>query len=225
MSRRNYRWLQIVGSVRLASVSVVDLKAETRAFGRARLRELALDAAREVVLERGWAAVRMGAIASAVGISRQSLHAEFGTKDELGDALVMRETATFLDGVQARLAEHPGDLAGGVADAAEFMLSATRDDPLLQTILTRTANGGDQSLLPLLTTRGEPLIDHAMQIVGNWVTEQCPSVDASDLSLMVESVVRLAHSHLLTQTRIPSEAARDLALVACRCLGLPDPTC
>ena len=166
----------------------------------------------------------MGAIATAVGISRQSLHGEFGTKDELGDALVMRETATFLDGVQARLAEHPGDLAGGVADAAEFMLSATRDDPLLQTILTRTpAIGGDQSLLPLLTTRGEPLIDHAMQIVGNWVTEQCPSTDASDLRLMVESVVRLAHSHLLTQTRTPSDAARDLALVACRCLRLPDP--
>ena len=205
-------------------MTVVDLKAETRAFSRARLRELALDAARDVVLDRGWAAVRMGAIASAVGISRQSLHGEFGTKDELGDALVMRETATFLDGVQARLAEHPGDLAGGVADAAEFMLSATRDDPLLQTILTRTpAIGGDQSLLPLLTTRGEPLIDHAMQIVGNWVTEQCPSTDASDLRLMVESVVRLAHSHLLTQTRTPSDAARDLALVACRCLRLPDP--
>jgi len=205
-------------------VTVVDLKAETRAFSRARLRELALDAARDVVLDRGWAAVRMGAIASAVGISRQSLHGEFGTKDELGDALVMRETATFLDGVQARLAEHPGDLAGGVADAAEFMLSATRDDPLLQTILTRTPTiGGDQSLLPLLTTRGEPLIDHAMQIVGNWVTEQCPSTDASDLRVMVESVVRLAHSHLLTQTRTPSDAARDLALVACRCLRLPDP--
>ena len=205
-------------------MTVVDLKAETRAFSRARLRELALGAARDVVLDRGWAAVRMGAIASAVGISRQSLHGEFGTKDELGDALVMRETATFLDGVQARLAEHPGDLAGGVADAAEFMLSATRDDPLLQTILTRTpAIGGDQSLLPLLTTRGEPLIDHAMQIVGNWVTEQCPSTDASDLRLMVESVVRLAHSHLLTQTRTPSDAARDLALVACRCLRLPDP--
>ena len=205
-------------------MTVVDLKAETRAFSRARLRELALDAARDVVLDRGWAAVRMGAIASAVGISRQSLHGEFGTKDELGDALVMRETTTFLDGVQARLAMHPGDLAGGVADAAEFMLSATRDDPLLQTILTRTPTiGGDQSLLPLLTTRGEPLIDHAMQIVGNWVTEQCPSTDASDLRLMVESVVRLAHSHLLTQTRTPSDAARDLALVACRCLRLPDP--
>ena len=205
-------------------MTVVDLKAETRAFGRARLRELALDAARAVVLDRGWAAVRMGAIATAVGISRQSLHGEFGTKDELGDALVMRETETFLDGVQARLAEHPGDLAGGVADAAEFMLSATRNDPLLQTILTRApANGGDESLLPLLTTRGEPLIEHAVQIVDGWVTEQCPSARRDDVRLMAESVVRLAQSHLLTPTKTPADAGRDLALVACRYLRLPDP--
>jgi hypothetical protein len=205
-------------------MSVIDLKAETRAFSRARLRELALEAARDVVLDRGWAAVRMGAIAAAVGISRQSLHAEFGTKDELGDALVMRETTTFLDGVAARLAEHPGDLAGGVADAAQFMLSATRDDPLLQTILTRApANGGDQSLLPLLTTRGEPLIEHAVRIVDGWVTDQCPAASQADVRVMAESVVRLAQSHLLTPTKTPSEAAQDLALVACRCLRLPDP--
>jgi AcrR family transcriptional regulator len=205
-------------------MTVIDIKAETRAFGRARLRELALEAARDVVLDRGWAAVRMGAIAAAVGISRQSLHAEFGTKDELGDALVMRETTTFLDGVAARLAEHPGDLAGGVADAAQFMLSATRDDALLQTILTRApANGGDQSLLPLLTTRGEPLIEHAVRIVDGWVTEQCPAASQADIRVMAESVVRLAQSHLLTPTKTPSEAAQDLAMVACRCLRLPDP--
>lgn len=210
--------------VRLLRVTVVDLRAETRAFGRARLRELSLDAARDVVVTQGWAAVRMGAIATAVGISRQSLHGEFGTKDDLGNALVLRETAAFLDGVRARLEEHPGDLAGGVADAVEFMLSATLDDPLLQTILTRApVNGGDQSLLPLLTTRGEPLIEHAMGIVGRWVSEQWPAADRNDTRLMVESVVRLAHSHLLTQNKAPAEVARDLALVACRCLRMPDP--
>lgn len=205
-------------------MTVVDLRAETRAFGRARLRELALDAARDVVVTQGWAAVRMGAIATAVGISRQSLHGEFGTKDELGNALVLRETAAFLDGVRARLGGHPGDLAGGVADAVEFMLSATLDDPLLQTILTRVpVNGGDQSLLSLLTTRGEPLIEHAKGIVANWVGQQWPAADREDSALMVESVVRLAHSHLLTQTKAPADVARDLALMACRCLRWPDP--
>lgn len=205
-------------------MSVTDLRAETRAFGRARLRDLALDAARAVVLEQGWSAVRMGSIAAAVGISRQSLHAEFGTKDDLGDALVLRETDEFFDGVHARLAEHPGDLAGAVSSAAEYMVSAARDNPLLQTILTLTsANGGDVSLLPLLTTRSEPLIGRATAILGAWFTAQWPSVNPTDAQLMVESVVRLGLSHILTPTKTPDSVAADLARVACRCVGFPDP--
>ena len=208
--------------VRLSHVTTVDLRAETRAFGRARLRDVALDAAREVVLDRGWGAVRMGAIATQVGISRQSLHAEFGTKDELGNALVMREMTEFFAGVAARLDEHPGDLAGAVADAVEYMVTAARDNPLLATIITRAAAGGDVSLLSLLTVRGEALIGTATALVADWVIGQWPAADPGDLRIMVESVVRLCQSHILTPTKSPAEVGADLALVACRCLPLPD---
>lgn len=196
---------------------VADLQAETRAYGRARLRELALDAARDVVLQKGWAAVRMGAIATAVGISRQSLHAEFGTKEDLGHALVMRETGEFFEGVRARLAEHPGDLGGAVTAAATYMLTVARENPLLQTILTRAAGSdGDAALLSLLTIQGEPIIGNAIGILGDWVRDQWPSADPTETRVMVESVVRLAQSHILTPTASPSEIAADLALVACR---------
>lgn len=201
-------------------VTSVDLRAETRAYGRARLRDVALDAARDVVLDRGWAAVRMGAIATEVGISRQSLHAEFGTKEELGNALVMRETAQFFEGVGTRLAAHPGDLAGAVSDAAEYMVTVARDNPLLATILTRAAGGGDVSLLSLLTVRGEALLDSAITLVRDWVTGQWPDADPADVRLMVESVVRLCQSHILTPTRSPAQVGADMALVACRCLPL-----
>lgn len=209
--------------VRLTPMSVVDLRAETRAYGRARLRELALDAAREVVLDRGWSAVRMGAIATAVGISRQSLHAEFGTKDELGSALVARESEVFFEGTLERLGRHPGDLAAAVGDAGSYMLEATAENPLLQTILTRTAVDGDTSLLPLLTTRGEPLISRAADIFGEWVAEQWPDLDPSAARLMVDSVVRLALSHILIPVQPPSRTAEDLARLACRCVNFPDP--
>lgn len=196
---------------------VADLQAETRAYGRARLRELALDAARDVVLQKGWAAVRMGAIATAVGISRQSLHAEFGTKEDLGHALVMRETGEFFEGVRARLAEHPGDLGGAVTAAATYMLTVARENPLLQTILTRAAGSdGDAALLSLLTIQGEPIIGNAIGILGDWVRDQWPSADPTETRVMVESVVRLAQSHILTPTASPSEIAADLAQVACR---------
>lgn len=207
-----------VRSARLSSVSVVDLRAETRAYARSRLRDLALDAAREVVLQRGWGAVRMGAIATAIGISRQSLHAEFGTKDDLGNALVMRETEQFFNGLHSRLAEHDGDLAGAVSEAAEYMVSVARGNPLLETILTRTPAGDDVSLLSLLTIRGEPLLESGMAVFGSWVAEQWPSADPADVRVMVESVVRLVLSHVLTPTKTPAEVGADVALVACRCL-------
>lgn len=222
MSSFNDRFTRNVGGgSTLAVVTAVDLRAETRAFGRARLRDLALDAARAVAIDRGWAAVRMGAIASEVGISRQSLHAEFGTKDELGNALVMREMTEFFDGVSSRLARHPGDLAGAVAEAIEYMVTAARDNPLLETVITRAAAGGDVSLLSLLTVRGEALLGTATALVADWVIGQWPSADPADVRIMVESVVRLCQSHILTPTKSPGEVGADLALVACRCLPLP----
>lgn len=223
MSSNSDRLGENVGwRVRLSCVTTVDLRAETRAYGRARLRDVALDAAREVVLDRGWGAVRMGAIATQVGISRQSLHAEFGTKEDLGNALVLREMAEFFDGVRARLDGHPGDLSGAVADAAEYIVSVARENPLLETILTRAAAGGDVSLLSLFTVRGEALLDTATTLVRDWVIEQWPAAEPADVRLMVESVVRLCQSHILTPTKSPAEVGADMAQVACRCLLLPD---
>lgn len=204
-------------------MTVTDLRAETRAYGRSRLRELALDAARDVVLERGWSAVRMGQIATAIGMSRASVHAEFGTKDDLGEALVMRETAVFFDEMLVRLNQHPADLAGAVRSAVEYILEATAGNPLLQTILTQAPVDGDTSLLPLLTTRGEPLMTQAVGMVREWVNEQWPDLPESDVRLTAESVARVGFSHILTPTASPADAARDLALLACRCLKFPDP--
>ncbi len=204
-------------------MTAVDLRAETRAYGRSRLRELALDAARQVVLDRGWSAVRMGAIAAAIGVSRASVHAEFGTKDDLGQALVMRETAVFFDEMRERLNRHPGDLPNAVQAAVAYILEATGGNPLLQTILTRAPVAGDTSLLPLLTTRGEPLMTQAVQMVEDWVSEQWPGLPDGDVRLMAESVARIGFSHIVTPTAATADIARDLALVACRCLRFPDP--
>ncbi|WP_375481341.1 TetR family transcriptional regulator [uncultured Mycobacterium sp.] len=197
-------------------LTAAQVRVQTRAIARARLRDLALDAARQVVAERGWGAVRMGAIAAAIGTSRQTLHGEFGTKDELGLALIVRETSAFFDGVAERLNRHRGDLAGAVEDAAAFALQAIADDPLLQTALTGAA--GDVSMLPLLTTRSEPLMRKAIDLFGNWVSGQWPDRDPDAVGIMVESVVRLVFSHAMAPTKAPGDAARDVAFAARRFL-------
>jgi AcrR family transcriptional regulator len=203
--------------------TVAELRAQAHATAKAGLRELALDAAHEVVVDRGWSAVRMGRIADAIGISRQTLHAEFGTKDDLGRALVMREIAEFLDGVAQQLECHPGDLGAAVASSAIFTLTTAAENPLLQTILTGAAGGGDDSLLPLLTTRGDPVLTGAIEVFGDWVARQWPDRDDGATRIMVESVARLHISHVLLATGTPQAAAHDLAQLACRCMGFLDP--
>lgn len=205
-----------------AMLTVAELRAETRATARARLRDLTLDAARTMAVERGWNAVRMGELAAAIGTSRQTLHTEFGTKEDLGEALVTRETAAFIDGVAQRLAAHPGDLGGAVYEAVAFTLHATAANPLLQIALTG-ANTGDDTLLPLLTTRSEPLLHRADDMFGDWVTSQWPDRKPEDVRIMVESAVRLLMSHVVASSVAPEVAARDIAVVACRCFGFPDP--
>ncbi len=200
-------------------MSIADFGVEPSAPTRAGVRERALQTAREITLQRGWGAVRMGSVASQIGISRQTLHAEFGTKQDLGLALVMREADDFFSGVQERLARHPGELARAVEDAATFTLDAAAVNPLLHTILTGAATAaGDDSLLPLLTVRGEPLLSRAAVLFGDWVTTQWPEANPQATHLMVDSVVRLIISHALLPTKSAQACGRDLAEVACRCL-------
>ena len=199
------------------------LRAQSRAQVRARVRDLALDAARATTLARGWGAVRMGAVAAEIGTSRQSLHGEFGTKDDLGRALVARETSLLLDGVAARLDAHPGDLVGAVEAATAYALEAVAADPLLQAALAggQALEGPapDTALLPLLTSRSEPLLTDGVALVAAWVAEHGPPLDAATAEVLVESLVRLVVSHAIAPTAPPAATARAVARLAAAVAG------
>lgn len=102
-------------------------------------RETLLEAAHEAVGEQPWSGVRMVDVASAAGVSRQTLYNEFGTKEGLGAALVSRLVETFLEGaLRAAALEGRGgaDPAECCAGAAAWMLRAARDEPIVRSALT-----------------------------------------------------------------------------------------
>ena len=95
------------------------------------LRDSLLDAAAEALTERRWSSVRMADVAAAVGVSRQTVYNEFGSKDDLARALLLRESSRFLAQVEAALDDHPQDPVGGLAAAIEVFLRLAESEPLL----------------------------------------------------------------------------------------------
>ncbi|MGW5660346.1 TetR/AcrR family transcriptional regulator [Streptomyces sp. NPDC003758] len=98
-------------------------------------RESLLDAAYTALLHRPWSAVRMVDVAAAAGVSRQTLYNEFGSKDGLARALVRREADGYLAGVERALAA-PGDIGERLASAAQWTVSAARQNVLVRAMLT-----------------------------------------------------------------------------------------
>lgn len=187
---------------------------------RSLLRERLLDAAYQAVTASGWPKVRMAQIAEGAGVSRQTVYTEFGSKDKLGQALVMREVERFLLGIQEQLDAHREDMQGAVAAAVRFTLDRAGDNPLLKSVLVG-ARGGQDDLMAFLTTRSEPLLETASTMLTAYAEEAWPFIDAFSRGLAVEAVVRMTVSHIVqpvatsevTAARIAESVAR-IALIA-----------
>lgn len=190
---------------------------------RRQVREQALDAAQAMLVEHGWEHVTVSAVAAAIGVSRPTFYKEFANKQALGEALVRRETDRFLAGVAAVLEEHRGQAPhAAISAAVHFTLDEASRDPLLHAVLTST-RGGDDSLLPLLTTRSGPLLEAATQALSGWFLEQLPQLPPDDVAEGVDAVVRLVVSHLVLPAGPPEQTAGRLARVATRYLGVEPP--
>ena len=174
---------------------------------RAQLRHRLLDAARAITTAGGWSALTMGAVAGRAGISRQHLYNEIGTKQDLGDALVSRETDEFLAVISRELRAHPTDLVGGVSAAVRHALDHGADNALLKAIVHAEDSRGDR-LLPLLTARPDAVLIRAKQALAAEMVALGfdTHLTAATLDAYVDGLARLVLSHL-TQPTGPAEHA------------------
>ncbi len=182
---------------------------------KAQMRSAILDAAQDLMVARGWGAARMADIAARVGLSRQTLYNEFGSKDGLAREVVLRETRRFLDGISRVLDEHADDAERSTQAAVLFTLQQSADNPLLKAVLTSTR---DDDLLPLLTTRSEPVLLAARASLAAHLRREWPDLDEGDVHLIADSVVRLTVSHLVLPLEPPDVVARRLARLVHRYL-------
>jgi AcrR family transcriptional regulator len=167
-------------------------RAPFAATVRELLRNTLLDAALEELRKRGWAAITMAEVASAAGVSRQTLYKEFGSREEFAQALAQREAERFLAAVEEAVNAHLEDPATALSAAFDVFLSAAAENPLVRTIVHGDGTG---ELLALFTTQGKPLVEGATERLAAIMLAGWPEVEAEDAALLSECLVRLAISY------------------------------
>lgn len=173
-----------------------------------------MEAASRIAIASGWDRLRMGMVAAAVGISRPTLYKQFGDKQGLAQAVLMREVSRFLTGVRAALAAHEAEgPERAIAAAVETALADGEQNPLLRMILT-PGPGGHTDLLRLLTSEGNPVLAAIEAAVGDWAVQHFPQASPERVHLAVDVLGRLALSYLVLPPPDPKQAAATAARMA-----------
>jgi AcrR family transcriptional regulator len=182
-----------------------------------RTHERVVAAAAELTLEVGWAGVTMGKLADRVGVSRQTVYNEVGSKPQLAEEMVLAELAKFLAVVDAAFDEQPADLVEAIRAASRGVLELARSNALLQAVVSRSY-GAETELLPLLTTRNDALMLAATEAVRARVTAYRIDIDDRHLDAAIDMVVRLVLSHVVHPLGEPAATADDIAWISGRTL-------
>jgi AcrR family transcriptional regulator len=182
------------------------------------MRERVIDAAITMTTEEGWSHVTMARLADAVGVSRQTVYNEVGSKPRLAEAMILHELDRFLGLVTLAFDAHPTDLVAAIRDASRAVLVASQDNPLLHAIVSAT-HGADTELLPLLTTHAGALLSTAKAVVVERVAPYDVELSPAQLDAAIDAVVRVVLSHVMQPSATPEQTAAGIAWIAARVLG------
>ncbi len=181
------------------------------------MRDRVVSAAVVLTSEVGWSQVTMARLAEVVGVSRQTVYNEIGSKPQLAEAMILRELDRFLAIVSVAFDRHPADLVAAIRSASRRVLEHAQDNQLLHAIVSAT-HGADTELLPLLTTHAESLLGVAKVVIADRLEPYDVRLDRKQLDAAIDAVVRLVLSHVMQPSGSPADTADDIAWIAERVL-------
>jgi AcrR family transcriptional regulator len=159
----------------------------------------------------------MARLAERVGVSRQTVYNEIGTKPALAEAMILGDLARFLAVVDEAFATHDR-LVPAIEAAATGVLEFAQDNKLLHAVVSAT-HGADTELLPLLTTHAESLMASAKLVITGHVEPFGLDLTPDELDAAIDMVVRVVLSHVMQPSASPGETGAGIAWIARRVIG------
>ncbi|MGQ0625636.1 MAG: TetR/AcrR family transcriptional regulator [Sporichthyaceae bacterium] len=151
------------------------------------------------------------------GLSRVTIYRRFPGKANLVEAVLLREVREFLDALDARIAELPGQ-EEKLTEGFVYTLEAFRN----HTLLNRLLDSEPESVLPMFTTEGGPVLAAARDYLAGLLAKEFPDDqrEPAELRILAELVVRLVLSFALTpQTAVCLDVPDDARAFALRYLA------
>jgi AcrR family transcriptional regulator len=186
---------------------VAELRTPYPVAARELLRDTLLDAALDRLAVDPWAEVTMADVAAGAGVSRQTIYNQFGSRDELAQALVMREAERFGDAIEQILNAHLDDPNAALAAAVDLFLTAAARNALVRAV----ASGAADEMLALVTTQGRPVVEHASERLADAIHARWPQAGRHDCELLAECLVRLAISYVTLPAGSPEDTSAAIA--------------
>ena len=183
-------------------------------------RQPIVEAAIEMTARNGWAAVTMARLAEQVGVSRQTVYNEIGSKNALADAMLAHELDRFVTAIGDAFDRHADNLVEAVYDAVRDVLELARGNLLVRASAS-ASHGADTELVPLLTTQAETLLAGIKTMLFERVESYRPGLTGDQIAVLIDIVTRTVLSHVIQPTGTPAATADGIAWLASRVLEEP----
>jgi AcrR family transcriptional regulator len=175
------------------------------------LRDLVLDAMRDLLLTRDWSAITLADVAKSAGISRQTIYNEFGSRHGLAKGYALRLADRLVDAVSDAIESNVGQLHEAFLQGFRAFFTESAVDPLVISLLTGSAK---PDLLQIITIDSAPIITRCSTKLTESFMHSWVRASEQDAGVLARAIVRLAMSYV----SMPPEADHDVAADIARLL-------
>lgn len=172
------------------------------------LRDLVLDAMRDLLLTKDWSSITLADVAKSAGISRQTIYNEFGSRHGLAQGYALRLADRLVDAVGDAIENNVGQMYQAFLQGFRAFFTESAADPLVISLLTGAAK---PDLLQIITTDSAPIIKRCSAKLTESFLRSWVHTSEEDAGVLARAIVRLAMSYVSMPPEADHDVAADLA--------------